>query len=141
MTNQNSISAVSIPVNVKTKHTDRSSSLLRGSISPVGKFFLSYHADGIVRWQGQILAEVSPGRYRIQLFEWLTGSSSDQLVVSTRSMRGWTFYDSADAWHEASRIKTGARPLHTDSGQPDSPAPTSIRIFVLTPSNSKGATP
>jgi hypothetical protein len=118
------LSQTSIGINVKKRRRNSH------AIDPLGKFFLSYHPDGVVRWQGQVSAQLSPNRFRIQLFEWFLGEPSEQRVVSLSQMRGWSFYDSADAWQEDIRRKTGVAPT-------DSHPAMSMRIFVFTPSSSK----
>ena len=49
-----------------------------------------------VGWQGNILAEPSPGVYLVQLFSWLSGAPTDQVLVPFEDMRDWVFYDSND---------------------------------------------
>lgn len=49
-------------------------------------------------WQGQIIAEPAPGVYRVQLFEWILGMPSAQVLVWLEDMKGWQFYDNADDW-------------------------------------------
>ena len=77
-------------------------------VSLRGKFFLSFEPDGTPRLQGQVLAELAPGRFRVQLFEWLTGSASDQVMVSADEMSGWKFYNSVSDWHADIERRTGA---------------------------------
>jgi hypothetical protein len=64
----------------------------------VGQWFHSYHADRTypmnLNWQGKVLAEVSPGQFRVQLFEWCAGMPSNQVTVPLPDMASWTFYAS-----------------------------------------------
>ena len=103
-------------------------------VSLRGKFFLSFEPDGTPRWQGRVLAELSPGRFRVQLFEWLTGSPSKKMIVSRSEMSGWMFYPDADSWHADIEHRTGARPLEETSADPDP----STHIVIFSPT--KGAT-
>jgi hypothetical protein len=73
-----------------------------------GKYFHSVKADReTIEWQGKFLGLASPGLYRVQLFEWITGSESDQLLVPATDMRYWRIYDTQDqlirAYEEYSR--------------------------------------
>jgi hypothetical protein len=63
------------------------------SDSLVGSFFL---ADNERQWQGCVVAEPSPGIYLVELFSWLMGESSDQMLVRIGDMLDWQFYDTAD---------------------------------------------
>jgi len=60
-----------------------------------GKFFHSLE-DGHMKWQGHILAMPRPGYYLVQLFEWLMGEPSIQVIVPFEKMHDWFFYDSAE---------------------------------------------
>jgi hypothetical protein len=67
-----------------------------------GKFFHSVKADReTIEWQGKFLGLASPGLYRCQLFEWITGSPSDQILVPAVDMRYWKIYDTNEAMTEA----------------------------------------
>jgi hypothetical protein len=66
----------------------------------VGKFFFSFTNDEL-QWQGQIISKVSEGVFLVQLHEWTTGESSDQVLFSVLDMMGWKFYDTADDWRSA----------------------------------------
>ncbi len=61
--------------------------------SLVGSFF---HTDPERQWQGCVVAEVAPGVYLVELFEWIAGSSSGQRLVRIEEMSDWTFYDSSE---------------------------------------------
>ncbi len=45
---------------------------------------------------GQFLGLASPGLYRVQLFEWITGSESEQRLVPATDMRYWKVYDTEE---------------------------------------------
>jgi|SRR6202167_334142 len=61
----------------------------------VGKFFFSFKNNEL-QWQGQIISKVSEGVFLVQLHEWTTGESSDQILFSVPDMMSWKFYDTAD---------------------------------------------
>jgi hypothetical protein len=60
----------------------------------VGKFFFSFKNDQL-QWQGQVVCKVSEGVFLVQLHEWTTGESSDQVLFSVPDMMSWKFYDTA----------------------------------------------
>jgi len=68
----------------------------------VGKFFHSYDRETglVVCWQGHILSEPSAGVYLAQLFSWIMGEPTDQLVIPISQMidEHWKFYDTRDEW-------------------------------------------
>ena len=67
-----------------------------------GKFFHSVKADReTIEWQGTFLGLASPGLYRCQLLEWITGRPSDQILVPAVDMRYWKIYETNDAMIEA----------------------------------------
>ena len=66
----------------------------------VGKFFFSFRNDEL-QWQGQIISKVSESVFLVQLHEWTTGGSSDQVLVSVPDMMSWKFFDTADDWRSA----------------------------------------
>ncbi len=62
-----------------------------------GKSFQSVKEDReTIQWQGQFLGLASPGLYRVQLFEWITGSESEQRLVPATDMRYWKVYDTEE---------------------------------------------
>lgn len=63
----------------------------------IGAWFHSIKKDGVVTWQGQILARPEPGIYLVQLYEWITGSPSNQQLVKFEDMKNWLFYADNDA--------------------------------------------
>ena len=95
----------------KVKKTTRLSPSVRATKQLLGKFFLSYHPDGAVLWQGRILSQPKPGLFLVQLYEWFLGEPSDQILVPIAQMQGWSFYPDVEGWHYATRLKTGAVPL------------------------------
>jgi hypothetical protein len=75
---------------------DRLSVVAEGSLrtdSLVGSFF---HSTATPGWQGCVVAEPVPGRYLCELFSWLAGDSTQQVLVSIDEMRDWAFYDTAE---------------------------------------------
>jgi hypothetical protein len=58
----------------------------------VGKFFHSYDGE-VLHWQGQILSKQHGEHYLVQLYEWLAGSPTDQVLVPFKDMTTWKFYD------------------------------------------------
>jgi hypothetical protein len=71
-----------------------------------GKYFHSFK-DGKVNWQGQVLDEVVPGTYGIQLFEWLSGHDSDELLIPVKQMvdESWVFYKTDEEMRDTFNIK------------------------------------
>jgi len=66
-----------------------------------GKYFHSVKADReTIEWQGQFLGLASPGLYRVQLFEWITRSASEQRLVPATDMRYWLIYETAEAMNK-----------------------------------------
>jgi hypothetical protein len=62
----------------------------------VGKYFHSIKADKeTIQWQGRITARVG-NSYLAQLFDWICGEDSNQVLVPVADMNYWLFYDSAD---------------------------------------------
>jgi predicted GIY-YIG superfamily endonuclease len=62
--------------------------------SLVGSFFHSGPTPG---WQGQVVAEPSPGVYLVETYEWLMGCPYEQRLVTIGRMvdEEWAFYDDA----------------------------------------------
>ncbi len=68
----------------------------------VGKFFHSLEADRrTIKWQGQILDEVAPGILLVQLYEYLMGQPSNQVMVPISDMAYWPIYETDDEMREA----------------------------------------
>jgi hypothetical protein len=68
-------------------------------VSLVGRFFHSVKPDGeTINWQGLVEGHVGGPKdlYLVQLYEWVMGGESDQVLVSSEQMIGWRFYDSAE---------------------------------------------
>lgn len=66
-----------------------------------GKYFHSVGKDGeTIIWQGQFLGLASPGLYRCQLHEWVTGSPSEEILVPAVDMRYWKIYSTAEQMNE-----------------------------------------
>jgi hypothetical protein len=66
--------------------------------SLVGSFF---HSDSERGWQGCIVAEPAPGVYLVETYEWIAGTSHNQLLVRIEEMNDWRFYDSAEWMNNA----------------------------------------
>ena len=67
-----------------------------------GKYFHSVKADReTIEWQGKFLGLASPGLYRVQLYEWINGTESDQVLVPAVDMRYWRIYDTEEQLHQA----------------------------------------
>jgi hypothetical protein len=59
-----------------------------------GKYFHSVKNDReTIEWQGKFFGLASPGLYRVQLFEWINGTESEQRLVPATDMRYWKVYD------------------------------------------------
>ncbi|MFA5706437.1 MAG: hypothetical protein WDA41_08800 [Candidatus Neomarinimicrobiota bacterium] len=59
----------------------------------VGKWFLSFTEEGKINWQGYILKDEGNGCYLVQLYSWLDGKPTKQIVVKSTDMNTWNFYD------------------------------------------------
>jgi predicted Rossmann-fold nucleotide-binding protein len=64
-----------------------------------------------IKWQGTVTAEVAPGLFLLQLFEWIAGTETNQVVVPVADMTYWRIYDSAEEMNEAYR-KYNAKRKH-----------------------------
>lgn len=65
----------------------------------VGKFFHSYVGKKI-NWQGHVLDYID-GMYLVQLFSWLDGHPTNQILVDFKKMKNWKFYDNQEQWVDA----------------------------------------
>jgi len=61
----------------------------------VGRWFHTWEKDELA-WQGTVEAEILPGWYLVQLFEWFHGEPSVQRVVRIEEMTGWHLYPSRE---------------------------------------------
>jgi len=67
-----------------------------------GKYFHSVKSDReTIEWQGKFLGLASPGLYRVQLFEWINGSASEQRLVPATDMRYWKVYETQEQMLDA----------------------------------------
>lgn len=68
----------------------------------VGKWFHSVEADGLVKWQGQILNTWGEDMINVQLYSWCMGEPTNQTTVRIADTLGWYFYDTnqdmLDSW-------------------------------------------
>lgn len=74
----------------------------------VGRYFYSFSGisskgkrDTNLRYQGRVIAPVNHDYVLVQLYDWLTGSLSDQKIVAISTMVNWNFYKSVEDWKEA----------------------------------------
>jgi hypothetical protein len=52
----------------------------------VGRGFHTFDTSGKVLWQGEVIAALSGGRYLAQLFSWLHGGPTQQVVLDLANM-------------------------------------------------------
>src|SRR5579863_3690707 len=75
------------------------------SESLIGKFFHSYDKETglVMSWQGHVIGEPTPGIFLVQLFSWIMGEPTDQLVIPISQIveEHWKFYDTHDEWNFA----------------------------------------
>jgi hypothetical protein len=69
----------------------------------VGKYFRSVDETNKVDWQGAVIAEPHSGWYLVQLFEWGSGTPTEQRLVPIEKMISWSFYPDADAMEFGSK--------------------------------------
>lgn len=91
-----------------------------------GKCFHSMveEEDGcmVVCWQGEVLGQPVAGTYLVQLYDWIVGAPSDQVMVPVGDMANWIFYESLEDMNygyesksyrlERRRHRTGPGPEH-----------------------------
>jgi len=66
----------------------------------VGKYFHSVKEDReTIQWQGEITARIGDN-YLLQLFEWIMGAESNQVLFPAAEMTHWLIYDSAEEMNE-----------------------------------------
>lgn len=61
--------------------------------SLVGSYF---HSTADKGWRGLVVAEPNPSVYLCELFSWIAGDSTHQVLVWLEDMRDWRFYDDAE---------------------------------------------
>ena len=64
--------------------------------SLVGKFFHSFCTDGHTSLQGQVLSKHLDNYYLVQLYDWIIGQESEQILVPFKNMITWHFYDTSE---------------------------------------------
>ena len=69
-----------------------------------GLFFLSFHADGFVQWQGRVMRHVTGDRILVQLYEWLVGGPWDVKLVAAQTAEAWTFFWDEEDWAYAAKM-------------------------------------
>ncbi len=52
-------------------------------------------------WQGQVLSEVTPGMYLVQLYSWATGVATNQALARLDDMTSWVFFTDSNEWNRA----------------------------------------
>jgi hypothetical protein len=62
----------------------------------VGRWFHTFD-DRVLKEQGQVIAQVEPGVYLVEIYEWMAGTPVFERLVTVTEMLGWWFYDS-NAW-------------------------------------------
>src|SRR5215471_5327756 len=67
----------------------------------VGKYFLQFDSEGEMGWQGRIILEPDKHLFLCQLYDWLMGQESDQVLVKLADMMLWKFYDTPEEWRYA----------------------------------------
>ena len=65
-----------------------------------GKFGHRYE-DNAITWQGRILGQVQDTRYLVQLYSWIDGDETDQVLVPIEQLDNWKFYDTEEDWKRA----------------------------------------
>jgi hypothetical protein len=81
----------------------------------VGKWFHSFKTikdrdQREIDWQGQVLSRHPGNMYLVQLYEWISGSATDQLLVNFEDMKFWIFYnDDEQMRFQCSKIEAQRR--------------------------------
>lgn len=79
-------------------HAGRNSTT--GAQSLVGKYLHTY-ADGVLHYQGEVLAALTDTTVLVQLFSFITGHETDQVVMGLDELKEAKFYRSADDMNAA----------------------------------------
>ena len=58
-----------------------------------GKWFHSFHDNGEIMWQGQVLSSEGDTYFLVQLYSFVDCSPVDQKLISFKEMAGWSFYE------------------------------------------------
>jgi hypothetical protein len=66
----------------------------------VGLFFHSFHEDGELKWQGQIIRRVEKDRWAAQLYSWDDGEPTRVVIVDRAQMDAFRWYASDDLMNE-----------------------------------------
>lgn len=71
----------------------------------------------------QVIAQVEPGVYLVELYEWMVGTPVFERLVTVTEMLGWWFYDSNEWMRNSyefgaasSRVKAAERKGRYDGG-------------------------
>lgn len=62
-----------------------------------GRYFYSFSEQGVVQWQGRVLAQEGD-TLRVELGEWFGGESNGERVVPVSSAVNWLFYEDHKAF-------------------------------------------
>lgn len=64
----------------------------------IGQLFHSVDPKtGQIEWQGEVVGELQPGWYLVQIFDWIAGEPSVRRIVPMKSMVHWLFYPNREA--------------------------------------------
>ena len=66
-----------------------------------GHWFHSIDMAGQLKWQGQVVASVEPEHHLVQLYSWIDGDPTTELLVTTKEMENWLFYKDSRAMQES----------------------------------------
>lgn len=67
----------------------------------VGRYFRSY-VRGQMNWQGKIVREVDQNTFVAQLFSWVDGFPTNEVIVKLNEMEDWQFYRTIEDMNRAS---------------------------------------
>lgn len=67
----------------------------------IGKWFHSFTPEGILEWQGKVVAKPTVDKYLVQTFSWLDGGEMEQVLVDINHMMNWKFYTDSKEMREA----------------------------------------
>lgn len=112
----------------------------------VGQYFHSFeYLNGVpvIKWQGKVLDEPSPGVFLIETYSWISGTAFDRRLVKLEQMLEWRFYGDSDwlkeAWEDYDRERRSHRVckkcgVYEDAEHPDD---RQNRIRKLSPEEKK----
>jgi hypothetical protein len=67
----------------------------KNEASKSGLCGLWFHSlnGGKIKWQGQVVRDVPPDAYAVQLYSWIMGEQLEITVVKASDMDEWRFYE------------------------------------------------